>query len=240
MGSSISPVKACIVTSACEGAAWSNPAAARRAGYLKDGEQVDEVVGGARIADDGVLFSKLLCCSCLFTFGEKRVYRKPLIFEREEFGSSVQVADRNIAASVDDDDEDFLDVTLVDKNTDFVCGACVTPKRIRYTPNLGYTTLREVTAWIAGRLHDQLRKQASAKQAADLMVVGAVDAAVEIILLGYAPRFVQKALRSIRDPSLQWLCRTVGRWLKIEMLPGMTASEIHDRCWQFHKDRNVA
>lgn len=67
MGASISPIKAEIATAPRERAGRSDTRRAQTAGHVRRGEDVAEVIAGVRIADDGVVASKLECPACRFS-----------------------------------------------------------------------------------------------------------------------------------------------------------------------------
>lgn len=159
MGASISPIKAEVVTASCERDGCLNAAGARRSNHLRRDETVADVLVGVRIADDGVVASKLECPLCIFSFLERRVSRRPLIIEREEHGGVVHVADRCFECIPQDNDWN-ADCHLVDKNVDWVTGRSLTAPRTRYVEDLGCITTGTLTGSITGRFHETLRKNA--------------------------------------------------------------------------------
>jgi len=238
MGSSISPVKAELVTSEAERRAWSSPAVAKAWRFLEGEESLCEIINGKRIADDACLASRVLCSKCMWVFAKRLLYRRPLLPEQEESGREVQLADRRLRVVGENHDCEDLVAERVDKNSDFIIGASPEAVRVRYCPNLGYTSCREMGGWIIARLADEVNKVHTGNHQAARLQVRTVDCAAELLLLGYSTRQVGKAFRYVRQPRLE-LLREVGLvWLS--QLHGSPAQrEIQDAAWAFRKQKGI-
>ena len=85
--------------------------------------------------------------------------------------------------------------------------------RVRFQPNIGVVSVRQVAGWIQGRWSDEVSKNAQDRAAGDVATLGGVSIAAELLLMGYDRKFILHAIHRIRNPELQWLARSVCTWL---------------------------
>jgi hypothetical protein len=233
MGSAFSPIKAEVATSEMERRAWSNDVACRRKGFTQAGERPRDVLDGKIIADDAVVFSKLLWPKCIRRF-IRWTYKRPLVPELEAEGQDIDLADRKMKIFLDSIGEEDLEAFRMDKNEAYVVGMAPSPPRVRFTPNLGYTTTRQISAWIIGRFHDELKKNLTSYRFPEVCAVHAVDTVAEILLLNYSRARVFKALKYVRTPELHDMRDIARNWVLGMTTDGSTETDIKRNVWDFH------
>ena len=235
MGSGISPVKAVIAMAECERRAWLNVSRAREQRHVRVGERVCEVYNGKRLADDITLFSKVNCAECIFSFA-KGVYLAPLEVEREEDGQQIRVCDLELQILGSAAEVEVLEIRKFDKNAAYVVGECDSPPRVRYQPYLGKPIPATITAWFAGRWHDEILKNKLSAYHAGLASAGAVDAVAEVLLFGHPFGVVMRGVKGIRDPALVWLRNSAMMWLRRYVCFESGCAQIQRAAWSFHVD----
>jgi hypothetical protein len=243
MGLSISPVKSGIACCEAERRGWSSKAKARALGFLKDGEELQQVVNGRGIADDATLCSKVLCGECIVAFAQKMVYRKRLPVEPEELGAEISVADLSLKVRELANGQLHLDVWKKDKNDDWCIGAVPRPPRVRYEPALGYQTKRQICSWMICRFIDEKRKNALALEAGQRTGIGVISACAEWMLLGYTTKQLRRALHGVRSPEVAHLRKLAEGWLRTapegphpgRADPDRSRRAVQQHCWEFHK-----
>lgn len=178
--------------------------------WLESSEEVREVIGGLRYADDSVIASRVFCTKCLREYGGW-VYKRPIIFEHEED------TDANGTIS-------FVDTTIhtfqngshsikrTEKNEEFIHGRAREQTRVRYAPCLGgritYEELKKISAWISATWHVETRTQD-----AEWSAYGATAVIAELSILGYSKQTLRKAVGSIQHVGLRSTRNYVQRWI---------------------------
>jgi len=158
--------------------------------------------------------------------------------EKEESGKEVQLADLRLCASGPTWDEESLTAERVDKNADFVIGACADAVRVRYSPNLGYTTNREIEGWIIARLSDEVQKSHTIRNPGATLLARTIDCAAELLLLGYRRSQVQKGFRYVRQPLLLELRDAGLVWLS-QFQEAPEQRTVQEATWEFRVRQGV-
>jgi hypothetical protein len=230
MGGSASPEKANIVFSAHERRRLRNVRALVREGWLRQGEAVDEIVGGVRYADDLTLMSSVLCPGCLGAFGA-RLYRAPIRFEVEESGAQITFCDLALWAT-----DAGLEIWRHDPNLGFVLGLEAAPKKVRYPPYLGpgVVARSKLRAWIGGSWHSEMQKTADPGR----RCAGVLRPVAELMIQGYPPETLLRAVKDVQSPAVRCARHYSVRWvraLRTRYGDRLDRDAIHDEITDIHK-----